>query len=192
MLLPKSHEWGNKLICKKCAYPWAPRSLQATSHHHCVLLCLLTGRVARRGCHTGRDIEDDEPMKRNFNKKNSRAKLAESSSQDTCNNGGDKDDRMNEAVPVTKEALLGGILQSVSHYDPLPEGAGEDEDEIHSSGGSGSSSRKKGKEKKEKYMWKKKSGGSPAVSPLSSSTGQAADDGPSKAPTSARRDNGAS
>jgi Ras-related C3 botulinum toxin substrate 1 len=108
VLLPKNHEWGNKLICKKC-----------------------------------RDIEDDEPMKRNFTKKNSKGRLNEVSE---LNNGGDKEvdpSKRTEAVPVTKEALLGGILQSVSQYAPLPEGAEEEEEQQGSRRGG------KGKEKKE-------------------------------------------
>lgn len=94
---------------------------------------------------TGRDIEDDEPMKRNFSKKGSKGKLDLSQN---LNNGTEKEDRLNEAVPVTKEALLGGILQNASHYEPLPEGAGEEEDEL-------SGSRRKGKEKKERSSKKK-------------------------------------
>jgi small GTP-binding protein len=104
VLLPKSHEWGNKLICKKC-----------------------------------RDIEDDEPMKRNFGQ---RKKVGEVNNESEGQEKVAADaGKLSEATPVTKEALLGGILQSVSHYEPVPEGAGEEEEEQ-------SGSRRKGKKEK--------------------------------------------
>jgi len=104
VLLPKSHEWGNKLICKKC-----------------------------------RDIEDDEPMKRNFGQRKKVGEVNnESEGQEKAAVDGAK---QSEATPVTKEALLGGILQSVSHYEPVPEGAGEEEEEQ-------TGSRRKGKKEK--------------------------------------------
>jgi Ras-related C3 botulinum toxin substrate 1 len=105
VLLQKSHEWGNKLICKKC-----------------------------------RDIEDDEPMKRNF-RKAGKSKAPESNQETVSDNGDEKQNvKSSEALPVTKEALLGGILQQANHYAPIAEGEFPDE-EVHTK-------RSKGKEKR--------------------------------------------
>lgn len=156
VLLPKSHEWGNKLICKKC-----------------------------------RDIEDDEPMKRNFGRKKAGAEV-NNEGEEKDNGGGGK---VSEATPVTKEALLGGIMQSVSHYEPLPEGAGEEEEEEQMSGS------RRGKGKKEKLTGsgsKKRSGsilrGGSSGTSITSSSSTSSSSSPAAEPpkgSTIKRDNGA-
>jgi hypothetical protein len=129
-------------------------------------------------------------MKRNFGRKKAGAEVNNEGEEKDNGSGG----KVSEATPVTKEALLGGIMQSVSHYEPLPEGAGEEEEEEQTSGS------RRGKGKKEKLTGsgsKKRSGSilrggssgtSIASSSSSSSSSPAAE--PAKGST-IKRDNGA-
>jgi small GTP-binding protein len=140
VLLPKSHEWGNKLICKKC-----------------------------------RDIEDDEPLKRDFKKKLLGRRKANKKGEDEEEEeaGGDgEDSKKREATPLSRAELLasaqGRPLGNDEEDEDHKEGNDEDQPTAKtakgssigngsgsSSGMSNSSSNNKDKEKDRKKKKKK-------------------------------------